>query len=321
MLQVVEKADDRARAERLLAQQEKNVRAAFNRFVAGAQRIDVAALLADPRARMEGVLTILDRHIAQLGNALSAVFVDAATSEAAALGRKLTIKAKPTVSLVFDPGDERAAELMRANKLNFVANLTSQQRAVTREALVRGMSQGLGPRDMARMFRDSIGLSPAQQAQLDNYRATLTRANTERAFLAPGEEPAFSIPTPKQIETMVASQAKQLVAARAEAIARTESLRITSMARTEAVRQSMQATGQQHAGREWASTHDGRTRADHAEADGQRRRLDQPYSVGGEQISAPGQGSARQSINCRCTELFEFFDSEQELRAWLQAGT
>jgi hypothetical protein len=303
-----------------LAEQEKNVHVAFLSFVQRASKIDLAPLF-EQRNGIEAVLRQLDQEVARFANAWPAAFVAVAQSEAKAVQRKLAKAA--TIAVDFNIGDPEAARLMEQSRLNLIQNLTSQQRELVRQALSTGLARGEGTAAMARRFRNVIGLAPVQSQQLDRYRASLeaSRSPIDADLLGPGEKPAVDVLTPKQIETMVASQAKQLVAARAEAIARTESLRITSMARTEAVRQSMQATGQQHAGREWASTHDGRTRADHAEADGQRRRLDQPYSVGGEQISAPGQGSARQSINCRCTELFEFFDSEQELRAWLQAGT
>jgi len=31
----------------------------------------------------------------------------------------------------------------------------------------------------------------------------------------------------------------------------------------------------------------------------------------------PGEGSARNSINCRCVLTFEFFETEAELQTWL----
>ena len=320
MLHQLTKADDRRRVERQLATQEKAIALAFGAFVAGARRIDVATLLTEGSG-IEAVLRRLDAHVANFAAAINAAFIDAASAEAAALSRKLTFKATATVQIAFDPGDDRAAALMRQNKLNLVANLSQQQREVTRQALVSGMQRGLGIDDIARLFRASIGLTPAQTQQLDTYRNTLTASRAEQAFLAPGETPPLDAVTPAQAERMIGAKQQQMVAARSEIIARTESLRITTQARTEALRQSMAATGQQFAGREWASAHDARTRADHAAADGQRRRLGQPYTVGGETITAPGQGSARQSIHCRCAELFSFFDTEAELQTWLEAGT
>lgn len=55
-------------------------------------------------------------------------------------------------------------------------------------------------------------------------------------------------------------------------------------------------------GKEWHATHDDRTRDDHKEADGQVRRFDEPFNVGGETLMYPRdeKGSAGQVIQCRC---------------------
>lgn len=68
-------------------------------------------------------------------------------------------------------------------------------------------------------------------------------------------------------------------------------------------------------GKEWHSTHDNRTRDDHKEADGQVRRFDQPFDVGGEQLMFPRDeaGSAKQVIQCRCfyTLLWKGVDDDK----------
>ena len=35
----------------------------------------------------------------------------------------------------------------------------------------------------------------------------------------------------------------------------------------------------------------------------------------------PGDGGPEESINCGCTLLFEFFDTEAELQEWLRGGS
>ena len=62
-------------------------------------------------------------------------------------------------------------------------------------------------------------------------------------------------------------------------------------------------------------------RDDHANADGQLRRLDDAFDVGGEQLMKPGDGSAKQSVNCRCVPTYEFFDTPELLAEWLSQGT
>lgn len=56
-------------------------------------------------------------------------------------------------------------------------------------------------------------------------------------------------------------------------------------------------------GQEWISTSDGRTREDHADADGQTVGVGEAFTVGGEQLAYPGDPSASPDnvINCRCT--------------------
>jgi Phage Mu protein F like protein len=58
--------------------------------------------------------------------------------------------------------------------------------------------------------------------------------------------------------------------------------------------------------KEWASTEDSRTRQSHRDADGQRREMDEPFSVGGSSLAFPGDpnGPAREVINCRCVVLY-----------------
>ena len=60
----------------------------------------------------------------------------------------------------------------------------------------------------------------------------------------------------------------------------------------------------------WISTNDSRTRDAHAFADGQKRGMDEDFSVNGERLSFPGdpRGSAENVINCRCALGYEAID-------------
>jgi len=57
--------------------------------------------------------------------------------------------------------------------------------------------------------------------------------------------------------------------------------------------------------KEWLSTMDDRVRDAHANANGQVVKINQSFSVGGEQLRYPGDpmGSAGNTISCRCTVL------------------
>lgn len=58
--------------------------------------------------------------------------------------------------------------------------------------------------------------------------------------------------------------------------------------------------------KEWAANDDQLTRPDHADADGQLREIEEPFTVGGESLQYPGDptASAKQVVNCRCTALY-----------------
>ena len=54
--------------------------------------------------------------------------------------------------------------------------------------------------------------------------------------------------------------------------------------------------------KEWIAGLDGRTRDAHVAANGQRRNMNEKFTVMGEQLNHPGDsaGSASNVINCRC---------------------
>lgn len=84
---------------------------------------------------------------------------------------------------------------------------------------------------------------------------------------------------------------------RAEAIARTETMRAYNAGSTEIYRDN----GVEQ--REWLATLDNRTRDDHAAADGQIVGIDELFSVGDEDLDYPGDpsGSPENTIACRCS--------------------
>ena len=85
-------------------------------------------------------------------------------------------------------------------------------------------------------------------------------------------------------------------AVRSERIARTESLSASNRGALEAYRQSGVVES-----KTWLATRDDRTRDAHADANGQTVPLDVPFLVMGESVMAPGEGSAANSVSCRCT--------------------
>lgn len=91
--------------------------------------------------------------------------------------------------------------------------------------------------------------------------------------------------------------------AAAQRVARTEAVGAYNGG-TQAAAAAAAAAGERLV-KEWLATHDSRTRPSHAAADGQRRALEQPFTVGGWPLMFPGDpaGPASEVINCRCTQL------------------
>ena len=156
----------------------------------------------------------------------------------------------------------------------------------------------------------SLWVEEAEAYATSAGAAKVTLINrTTRLFIqgviAEGLQEGLSIP---QIIKRLRDRWADLRKSRAERIARTEVV----AASNHGSRAGAKATGLELT-KSWLSTPDNRTRADHEEADGQTTALDEPYTVGGEQLMYPGDvsmgASAANVVNCRCTEVYETFEA------------
>lgn len=88
---------------------------------------------------------------------------------------------------------------------------------------------------------------------------------------------------------------------RARRIARTEIISASNAGSLEGAR----STGLNFK-KQWLSTFDGKAREGHESADGQIVGKDDPFRVMGENLDYPGDpnGSAKNTINCRCTQIY-----------------
>jgi hypothetical protein len=311
---------ERERLEALLTALESRLRRAFQTFLDQATDEAVVAQVSErlERGDVDGALDLIQPYIDQLGITLPRMYDAAATAETAALVEQIK-PLRPTIGISFDPGNPRAAALMRENQLKFVTAFTDAQRAATREALTTGLERGQGFIAPSRVFRDSIGLTANQTQQTESYRRALqsadrnalTRALRDRRF-DPSVEAAIDGRrplTPDKIDTMVGRYRERQLAYRAETIARTESRKVLSEAQVEAMTQTMAATGIQPEDVEktWLCTLDGRERLTHHMLHGQTRPFAGVFnSVSGAVLRYPGDGAAPASeiCNCRCGMTF-----------------
>jgi hypothetical protein len=96
------------------------------------------------------------------------------------------------------------------------------------------------------------------------------------------------------------------IAARSEAIVRTETLRIQAQASQARMQVSAANMPEGYVLRKrWLTANDDRVRDTHDEAEGQERDVDEPFEVGGEECMYPRDASlsAAESVNCRCVSI------------------
>lgn len=315
----IAKADpERERIERLLNQQEKRIRDAFTEYLT---TVRSSAVLRQVREALEAgdiarAMSVLDSYIATLAAVIPAIIVDVGRQEIEAM-RAMFRRAAPAVSISFDPGNPRAAELMRASRLEFITNFTNSQRNAVREALQDALERGLSPIQSARAFRDAIGLTDGQMQWVRRYRRALESGDADelrRALDRDLRDRRFDRSveaaldgrrnlTQDQIDRMVTRYQERALVYRSEVIARTEGLRAVSVARDEALTQAMDQTGiePERVVQEWVATRDSRTRDTHASMGGQQRRRGEPFeSPSGATLRYPGDPSAppSETINC-----------------------
>lgn len=318
----IAKADpERERIERLLKQQEKRIRDAFTEYLTSVRS---SAVLRQVREVLEAgdvarAMSVLDSYIATLAAVIPATIVDVGRQEVEAM-RAMFRRARPTASISFDPGNPRAAELMRASRLEFITNFTNSQRNAVREALQDALERGLSPIQSAAAYRDAIGLTEGQMQWVRRYRRALESGDAEelrRALNRDLRDRRFDRSleaamdgrrnlAQDQIDRMVTRYQERALVYRSEVISRTEGLRAVSVARDEALTQAMDQAGiePERVVQEWVATRDGRTRDTHSAMNGQQRRRGEPFeSPSGVTLRYPGdpQAPAAEVISCRCS--------------------
>jgi hypothetical protein len=310
------KSADHERVEQLVQKLERSVKRAFLAFVANVQSPEIMRQVAELIGRndIEGALAIVDRYIMRLAPVLSDVFIAAARSEVVALADQVKSWA-PSAGIAFDPSNEAAAALMRDAQLQFIREMTSSQRDTIRQALTQGLMDGSGPREMARAFRNAIGLTARQEEAVRNYRRLLETGSAEaldrdlrdRRYDRSVERSDRTGEPLKAdaIDRMEAAYRRRYIAYRAETIARTETARVTGEARQEAIRQTLGDAGidAELVERVWRSTPDRRVRHTHRVMSGQKVGLEEAFtSPSGAKLRFPGDplAPASETVACRC---------------------
>lgn len=221
----------------------------------------------------------------------------------------------------FDQFSERAVGRMRESNLSLVKDFTEQQTAVVRAVIEDGIARGTNPIQMAREFRDSIGLTENQLGYVQNYRDALERVHRATSMDTDAlsrelRDGRFDPSVKRAIDTGVALDAGKIdkmvdayrdnwIQFRAETIARTEGLRALHEGVDEAFAQAIDSgdINQDGVTRTWNTAGDERVRPAHEAMQGQEVGVGEPFIDGdGNELDYPGDPDAppETSINCRC---------------------
>jgi hypothetical protein len=216
----------------------------------------------------------------------------------------------------FNRVNDRAVRNMQANDLRIVREFTEEQRLATQAAITDGIRRGANPRQQAQAFRDSIGLTRAQEQIVRNYRRNLETGSSDalgRRLRDRRQDGVVSRaiesgkPLPKaKIDTLVDNYHDRWIKYRAETVARTEALRSVNAGNHEAFRQAVDA-GDIDGGqleRRWLHSNRGKDPRDYHESmTTQVRGLTEPFESGlGNMLMYPGDSTApvEEVANCRC---------------------
>jgi hypothetical protein len=217
----------------------------------------------------------------------------------------------------FDAQHPQVAAWAQQTGTELIREVTHEQRELVQRIVADGVRAGENPLSIARDIRQAIGLTDFQAQIVANYRRALeagdyaaalgrqlTDGRMDRTIAAAAR--AERTLTDAQIDAMVDRYRAKWVAFRAETIARTESLRAVHAGQTQLLNQAV-ADGNVDADRlvrQWNHSSVGKApRASHQQADGQRRKLGEPFEMGdGTQLAYPGDPNAgpEDTLNCKC---------------------
>ncbi len=265
---------------------------------------------------------------------LEAKLVEAFT--AGGQGAVATMPAAVSIGFRFDPGNQRAAAIIRETAATLITRLTQGEIDQARAVLADGMARGAGPRSVALdlvgrisratgertggliglsgPYRDYVATARAELASSDPalLRNYLTRKQRDRRYdraVSRAIETGKPVP-PETARTAITRYSARLVRLRGKVIARTEGLPAIRAAKHEAFQQLVDdgRVEVMDIVRGWSTTEDGRQRDTHDAMNGQEvRGLDMPFtSPSGAQFRWPGDTSlgapAAEVIACRCDE-------------------
>lgn len=319
------------RFDQLIEEWDPRLRRAFLDAIYGLRdgaQIDVIARMLE-RGDVEGALRAVgidEARFRQLDKTLADAYEAGGTFTAAKVPPAVSATGLRTVFL-FSVRNPRAEDWLSNYSSNLIREIIDDQRVAIRNFLRAGLEAGTNPRTTAldlvgRLNKATgnreggvIGLTSTQEGWVRKYAEelrtndpnALTRALRDKRF-DPSVRKAIDTGQPIGIETqgkMVRAYKNRALRFRAEAIARTESLRALHAGQDEALKQAIEngVLTESQVQTVWRTARDSRVRDTHAAMEGQKRGLGVPFdSPSGAQLLYPGDPDAppAETINCRC---------------------
>lgn len=257
-----------------------------------------------------GLLPILDTLPDELSAQLRPV-IENAIAESGRVVVQVLPKAAVTAPVVFSLVNPRVGAYINNYVGQMIREVSDETVKAVQIAVNQGVITGRNPRQIARDFRSSIGLTSRQEQTVQRLRAALEKgeAGYVNSLTTVTDSAKNAVSAGKlsesQIDKIVEQTRLRYVKQRTETIARTESLRATSVGQDLAIREG-QITGaiSNELLKRWLYRHDTRTRDAHISA-GETNGwipMNRPFStpLGPLMFPRDPNGSASNTINCRC---------------------
>lgn len=207
-------------------------------------------------------------------------------------------KVNGQVVVMFDHLSPHVLSAIRELDDKILPTLKSDVRETVRQAIQAGLEEGKNPRTIARGLRDVIGLSPAQELAVRNYRAELEAGKVGAATSRVLHDKRFTVTddlSAAKIDRMVSVYRRNMLAYHAETVSRTATLDAFKRAQTLAWQQAIDA-GIVDGGRlqkTWIQVDRPTKRDEHIPLNGETVPFHSPYSNG---QMVPGEDD----YNCAC---------------------
>ncbi len=208
--------------------------------------------------------------------------------------------------LQFNVLNPRMVDAVRALDTKVVEGLTEDVRQILRQVTERGITAGVNPRAVARELRAAIGLGPAQESQVDNFRRALVERDVAKIKTYLKRDRRFDSRIERgdygdaEIEKWTGIYRKRRIAQNAETNAITAALDAQKLAQRMAWESAIERGlyAREDVLKRWSGTLDERERELHLRQEGETVGFDEPFTLTGEII--PGQSTYR----CRCSARY-----------------